>query len=148
MALRQCCRCGQMKDLREDYPRSYTKEGGEPIGSHRADYYEYHCKICDNKKKGPQKAKKKRENSMLWKLMYGNRCIVCGYDTCTHALEFHHLDREKKTVIPSQLIRKYNPKTAHPHNIKRVKRELDGCQLVCANCHREIHVDDNGVSSW
>jgi hypothetical protein len=27
----------------------------------------------------------------------GGRCILCGYDRCNAALEFHHLDKTTKT---------------------------------------------------
>jgi DNA-binding CsgD family transcriptional regulator len=60
----------------------------------------------------------------------GGKCEKCGYDKCTSALEFHHLDPEKKDFTLSQ-----NMNMAWD----KIKVEIDKCILVCANCHREIH---------
>lgn len=61
----------------------------------------------------------------------GERCQICGYNKCLHALEFHHLDPAKKDfTIASNM--KYN-------SLDKLKGEVDKCILVCSNCHREIH---------
>lgn len=61
----------------------------------------------------------------------GNKCKICGYDKCLSALEFHHLEPENKDFTIS-----YNTKY---NNLDSLKKEVDKCILVCANCHREIH---------
>jgi hypothetical protein len=39
----------------------------------------------------------RRERVRLKAINYkGGRCQICGYDRCTEALEFHHLDPTKK----------------------------------------------------
>lgn len=58
----------------------------------------------------------------------GGKCIVCGYNKCQRALEFHHL-RDKLFSIGSHV---------GPKNWVAVKEELDKCILVCGNCHMEI----------
>ena len=67
-----------------------------------------------------------------WALEYkGNKCEICGYNKCSEALDFHHLDPQEKDFNLSNrnLILDWQV----------IKKELDKCQLVCANCHREIH---------
>lgn len=61
----------------------------------------------------------------------GGKCEVCGYDKCLNALEFHHLNPTQKdfTISNSNIYK----------NLDKLKKELDKCILVCANCHREIH---------
>jgi len=61
----------------------------------------------------------------------GNCCKKCGYDKCKSALEFHHLDETKKDFGISQ--------DGNTRTWDQVKKELDKCVLLCANCHREIH---------
>lgn len=60
---------------------------------------------------------------------YGGKCTKCGYDRCIDALEFHHL--RDKDESASYVVMKWS--------WERAKKELDKCQLVCSNCHREIH---------
>lgn len=61
----------------------------------------------------------------------GGKCSICGYDNCIGALEFHHLNPKQKDFgIGSK---------GYTRGIETVKKELDKCILVCANCHREIH---------
>lgn len=59
----------------------------------------------------------------------GGKCKVCGYNRCTAALEFHHLDPTKKDFSISGGTRSF----------ESLKDEVDKCVLVCSNCHKEIH---------
>lgn len=59
----------------------------------------------------------------------GGKCLICGYNKCQDALEFHHVD-------PSQ--KDYNI-SGGTKSFDTLKSEVDKCILVCANCHREIH---------
>lgn len=71
--------------------------------------------------------KKNKERAIEYK---GGKCIICEYNRCTTALEFHHLDPTKKDFgISSNTNRAWD----------KIKEELDKCILVCSNCHREIH---------
>lgn len=60
----------------------------------------------------------------------GGKCKKCGYNKCIAALEFHHKDPSKKEFGISA--------KGHCRSWKRVKKELDKCDLLCANCHREV----------
>ena len=67
----------------------------------------------------------------------GGCCKICGYQKCTDALEFHHLDPKKKDFSISS--------KGYARSWVRVKEEIEKCILICANCHREIHA--NAASS-
>ena len=70
---------------------------------------------------------KKKKKAIEYK---GGKCEKCGYDKCISAMEFHHLNPlEKDFSISSNINMSY----------EKIKKELDKCILVCANCHREIH---------
>ena len=61
----------------------------------------------------------------------GGKCSRCGYDRCAEALEIHHLDSaEKDFGISSK---------GYTRSWNRIRMELDKCELLCANCHREVH---------
>ena len=67
----------------------------------------------------------RREKAIAYK---GGKCSRCGYDKCRGALEFHHRDPTVKEDRGLRLV-----------NWGRLQTELDKCDLLCANCHREIH---------
>ena len=70
-----------------------------------------------------------RRKKMFAINFYGGKCIKCGYDKCIYALEFHHRDKETKKAKPTYIIMRWS--------WKRVKEELDKCDLLCSNCHKE-----------
>ena len=61
----------------------------------------------------------------------GGKCVICGYDKCQRALDFHHLDpKQKEFGLSSKgLTRSW----------KKIQREIDKCILLCAKCHMEVH---------
>jgi 5-methylcytosine-specific restriction endonuclease McrA len=61
----------------------------------------------------------------------GGKCALCGYNRCPSALDFHHRDPRKKDFGLSVrgLTRSW----------EKIKKEIDKCILICANCHREVH---------
>jgi|TARA_R110000824_G_scaffold156963_2_gene330350 predicted transcriptional regulator len=86
----------------------------------------------ERKAKNVNRVRKRRrvlkEKAIKYK---GGNCEKCGYDKCNGALQFHHLDPKKKEFGISN------------HGVTRswvkIKKELDKCIMVCANCHFEIH---------
>lgn len=85
-----------------------------------------HCKRCNL----ALKIKRRRRKKQLWVDYLGGECCICGYKTCLAALEFHHRDPSQKLFSFSQGSRDLKWEDMKP--------ELDKCNLVCANCHREI----------
>lgn len=58
----------------------------------------------------------------------GGACKLCGYNNYIGSLEFHHRNpKEKDFSIHSSL------------SWEKILCELDKCDLLCANCHREQH---------
>lgn len=75
---------------------------------------------------------KRRDKIKAMSVQYkGGKCHICGYDKCYNALEFHHLDPNKKDFGIAN--------KGYTRSWEKVKEELDKCIMVCANCHREIH---------
>jgi hypothetical protein len=59
----------------------------------------------------------------------GGCCQVCGYNRCSRALDFHHLEPSRKSFRLS---------SNHNRSWESLRLELDKCLLVCSNCHLEI----------
>ncbi len=63
---------------------------------------------------------------------FGGKCVVCGYDRCSAALEFHHLDPSTKKFgigDTRSTIKKW----------ELIVEEAEKCVMLCAICHREFH---------
>ncbi len=75
---------------------------------------------------------KRRRKVKLMAIEYkGGKCENCGYDKCQGALDFHHLEGNLKSYTISY--------KGHTRAWEEIKKELDKCILLCANCHRELH---------
>lgn len=57
-----------------------------------------------------------------------NPCTDCGIKYHPWVMEFDHIKYDKISSIASMKTRKIS--------IKKIKEEMDKCELVCANCHR------------
>lgn len=115
-----CSRCKESKSKNDFYIR---KRGGNE------NYRTSNCKSC-NADIVRERRRQFKKNAVEYK---GGKCCKCGYSKCIHALEFHHLDPSKKTDDLSRCSRVGLDES--------IKKELDGCDLVCANCHRELEYE-------
>jgi len=61
----------------------------------------------------------------------GGKCEICGYAKSQRALSFHHIDPKDKSfgISDKGLTRSW----------ESIRKEIDKCALICANCHMEIH---------
>lgn len=63
----------------------------------------------------------------------GGKCSICGYDkNVPGAYDFHHRNPKEKDFGISRY---------QNLNWKKLLKEVDKCDLVCKNCHAEIHDD-------
>ena len=79
---------------------------------------------------------KQREDRRIFieslKMKHGGKCKTCGYSRCLRALHFHHRNPNDKVFDISFEARnsKKNPE---------IIIEADKCDLLCSNCHIEVH---------
>ena len=88
----------------------------------------------EKRKKNYNRVKSFRQKTKEKAIEYkGGKCEKCGYNKCSWAFEFHHLDSEEKDFgISSYATLAWD----------KIKKELDKCVMVCANCHRELHYEE------
>lgn len=60
----------------------------------------------------------------------GGKCLKCGISK-EYLLEFHHRNPEEKEDTLATIAKNYN--------FELYFSELEKCDLLCANCHREFH---------
>lgn len=97
--------------------KTYREENKERVKESRHKYYINNKDIVDLKCKT-----KSRGIKEITVTSHGGHCVICGYDRCIAALEFHH-------VIPGE----------KDTQVYRNVSEADKCVLLCSNCHKEHH---------
>jgi hypothetical protein len=80
--------------------------------------------------KKAEQIRRARERAAQYVLDYlsTHRCVECG-ESDPVVLEFDHV-RGKKTLTISQMIR-------DRYSLDNIQKEIDKCDVLCANCHRE-----------
>jgi hypothetical protein len=98
----------------------------------RYKHYEMRVKLTaeDRKKNNSRCVMDNRKKTKHRAVEYlGGKCRLCGYNKCVEALTFHHRNPEEKSFNIC------NTNTAW----EKLKAELDKCELLCHNCHDEVH---------
>lgn len=101
------------------------KCGREYEYDHSKGHTKTKCNSCN-----ANKAKIWRKAEMV--AYKGGKCQRCGYDKCIEALTFHHRDPKSK---------KFELSGSHARQWALVLQELDKCDMLCANCHLELHAE-------
>ncbi|WP_395144410.1 hypothetical protein [Armatimonas sp.] len=87
-------------------------------------------RTVNNEKYRRWQEKARRARKALLIAQCGGKCALCGYNRCVAALEFHHRDSATKifNLGKDNLLKAWNV----------VLEEAQKCDLLCANCHREL----------
>lgn len=155
--MKKCSRCLELKEFSEFSPnkrakdkynytckvcgriskRKYTEKHKDRIKANREKYKDkikaYSKKYRAEKLNKNIKAKKKLEYALL----LGTKCIFCDFvltEKTVAAFDFHHKDPSKKEYVLSDMLMMKREK---------VLVELYKCVLLCSNCHRILHFEEN-----
>jgi len=77
------------------------------------------------------KSERRRRKETLVKML-GGHCVKCGYHKSIGALSFHHKNPNNKCFDISN-----NGNMMQDWDI--VQAEAQKCELICLNCHAELH---------
>ncbi len=97
------------------------------------DYYE-----GDAKERHLQQVKERTEaaretaREYVYQHLLRHPCEVCG-ETDPRVLEFHHVGEKDNTVTRM---------VTGGWSIRRIQEEIDKCQVLCANDHRRVTVEE------
>lgn len=133
--MKHCNKCDTDKDDSEFYTRivqGKVKEDKWCKECHRA-YRKEHYK--QNKRVYIAKARRNNDKSSDWYRDYKSQLkCKCGEDHPA-ALDFHHPDPTRKEFLVSKAVRRFGR--------KRLKEEIEKCEVLCANCHRKHHWNES-----
>ena len=99
---------------------------------------EYQKKHYQKKKdyyKNKAKESKGRVKEQFEELKKTLSCKICG-ESHPATLDFHHKNPEEKEIIISQAV-------GRNWGWNSLKKEIDKCDVLCANCHREVHFNES-----
>lgn len=151
------CECGTEKEVQTCHLRSgaiqscgSTKCKNDNIQHNQ---YEKICPICNKQfltntyqriycyqcsplqSEGGAEYQKTKQRAIKHQLIIykGGKCEKCGYNKCEGALQFHHKNPHEKEFTLSQI------NLSKKLNMEQLYKEIDKCELLCANCHAEEH---------
>ena len=86
---------------------------------------------------------RKRNANFIQEIKAKTPCTDCGKNYPYYVMQFDHIYEKNGSV--ANLVRA-------SVSIARLQREIDGCEVVCANCHAERtysrKYDDEGMDEW
>lgn len=92
---------------KESQRRWYDKSGKAIVLQHKKDQKDRNRKYVEALKRNP--------------------CTDCGQVFPPEAMQFDHLGDDKRAAVSVLVLR--------PVSIETLQKEIDKCDLVCANCH-------------
>jgi hypothetical protein len=94
---------------------------------------EYHREWAQNnreKRNALNKAWKDKRQAEYLEFKKTLKCTRCGFSHPA-ALQFHHTDPTTKEATIATVARSWS--------LKKLKEEIDKCEILCANCHAIEH---------
>ncbi len=123
----------ERKVKRKEYNERYKAKYPDRVKAQDAAYKERNKEKLRKQRSDWQK-KKGRLNKIKAIEYKGGKCEDCGgvFEACCY--DFHHTDPSIKDSNIARLTGR---------DFENMKEELDKCVLLCANCHRIRHYNDN-----
>lgn len=138
-----CTKCKVEKNLKDFNRKKNSKDGVQNIckecsRERSRKYYkensDKHLKaVTDNKKKYREKIQE-----FIFNYLLKHPCVKCG-ESNPIVLDFDHL-RDKDNCICNGI--------RNIWSLDRVKKEIEKCQVLCANCHRLKTAKDQSWYSY
>jgi hypothetical protein len=129
--MKKCGSCKKVKDLSE-----FNKKSGRD--------HQSFCRVCDNKISRQRYAAnkehhikviaernrkyKKETDDYIRELKTATKCADCNKNYHWFQMDFDHVKGKKDRAVSVMVGQKVS--------LKKIKAEIEKCELVCANCHR------------
>ena len=114
--------------------KQWYLENRERMRELRKKWYEKNKESERENAKVRQKVRRQDFNEWYYDYKSKLSCVKCGFSHPA-ALDFHHRDRSEKEFDPSRM----RDNTSK----KRFLEEISKCDVLCANCHRIYHYNEN-----
>lgn len=123
-----CTKCKSAKTIDLFVKRSVSKDGlsswcKECFAIHASQKYKNEASERERKRRNKENTKAKNLE-YIYNYLKDKQCIDCGFSNWL-ALEFDHQGNKEFNVSEGLL-----------YSLDRVKKEIEKCEIRCANCHR------------
>lgn len=134
--MKLCTKCNQEKSLDNFRKRTKSPDGlANWCTPCFATYERERYQNGDRVRKDRNKANTiKKRQDYIWKILVESNCKVCGEDDPL-VLEFDHRNPETK---------EYNVTEMYHLSEAKIAKEVDKCDILCANCHRRRTIQQFG----
>ena len=102
---------------------------------HHEEHYNIN-QLIENPSNQTLKGRKVRNELIQLK---GSKCEICGYNKCNASLCFHHVE-------PSTKLFEIENRSCNGYKYERLLEEVNKCQLLCHNCHMELHYPHHNIN--
>ena len=137
--MKQCVTCGEFKE-EEAFNWRYKALGQrhkicrDCQSQHAKNWYDSHREQhIENTRKNRDRVREETRD-WVWEYLKTHPCEVCG-ESDPVVLEFDHLGGKDKEV--SLMV-------SQGYSLDAIKREIEKCHVLCANCHRRKTSDERG----
>lgn len=132
----KCRGCEQDLPISEFYKEGKTSAGKQKFSARCCKCYDIHASQTYTSSK--QHAEKKQ----LARDIINNaktQCEVCGYNRCSEALDFHHINPADKLFEIADANTQFWKRSKNGITLEDLEAEIKKCVVLCSNCHREHH---------
>ena len=133
-AERACSACGCVRPATDYVSRSSRCR--DCRAEYRKDHYRRNKDYYKTKARQRQKIVIEANKAYILAYLLKHPCIDCG-ESDPRVLEFDHRDGTVKVAAVSSLAR-------GGYSLEAVRREIESCDVRCANCHRRRTHDQRG----
>lgn len=132
--MKECNRCHKIKEDSEFAFRNKAKGTLQPYCRECKKEIDRELYTANNSSRQSKIRSRQRKaqaelKEYLTEIKKNSKCAICGEDRWW-VLDFHHI-KDKKFEVPSLARRGCDVET--------LKKEIDKCIIICANCHRDLH---------
>ncbi len=138
--MKNCSQCNQIKPVSEFNKNSKKRDGYQSMCRDCSrSYYKNYYKTTNKERK--RLYTKNRAAAQEIRMLIAEKksvpCMDCGQTYPTYVMDFDHRNPKDKSFMISSSVR--------ARSIELVRKEIEKCDVVCANCHRiRTHSDSTG----